>query len=186
MKTPKPNKLDARGFSHIVVPLVVAVIVASVGTYFLVASHADAPDTVSQSSDGGVTVTNANNKQTVNLQPGQTLHVDLSNTFWPPGTVPSGLSESSTSWWSGFASSNPAIVTSPYTGTISKISGVYQKVAGTSAKDVEGSALRSFVANGPGTATITATSESNNVCGAGIACPLFAIANNFTVTVVVQ
>lgn len=42
-------KLDNRGISHLVVPLVVVVLVAAVGTFMLVASHANSRNTPRQS-----------------------------------------------------------------------------------------------------------------------------------------
>lgn len=48
------KKLNAHGFSHIVLPLLVVVAVAAVGTYVLVKSHADplTPVTSASSNDG--------------------------------------------------------------------------------------------------------------------------------------
>jgi len=186
----KMRKLNSQGVTHIVLPLVAIFVTVAVGTYFLVASHADTPDTTATTdataASPTVNLTNANNNQTLNVKLGQTVQVELSNTFWPEGSVPAGKSETTTSWWNNFASSNTRVLATPHTGTITKQSGKYQKVADLGVKEVIGSSLHSFTAVGPGSATITASSETTYVCGAGVGCPALAVVNHFGVTIVVQ
>jgi FtsP/CotA-like multicopper oxidase with cupredoxin domain len=125
-------------------------------------------------------VTRANNGQTITVQVGEVVSVTLTNTYWDPSTVlPPLVRVKTTSDWTNFASSDPAVITPQGPPTYTS------DPADTDGKYFD-SATVVYSATRPGVATVTAVSTSRYLCGAKLNCPFTVVLNRFAVTFDVQ
>jgi|GEM_PF-4057701 hypothetical protein len=171
----KRTSFDEHGWAHWIVPAVVVIMIAVIGVKVLTQSHAISTPAVVV-APAKQEITNSSNGKTVKVRPGIDLVVDLSNIYWAEGTPPAGKTETSMSKWQNFSSSVPTVLAlqgkATYTLTKSTTSAAYN-----------GTSTQTYRALAKGTAIVKASSISEYVCGAGIACPSLAIANYYTVTI---
>jgi hypothetical protein len=129
-----------------------------------------------------VIVTASNNNQNIDLSLGQVLEVKLTNVYWP-SAPPSGDTETSSTWWQNWNSSNTLVLRPSDTGTMSEESGSYAQFQKTSYRYINGTTIQSYLGSSSGTSTITATSQSDSVCASSIACPSLVQENKFSINV---
>jgi len=142
---------------------------------------AAAPSTISTNPNvtgtKSLVITNANNDTTVSVAAGTRLVVNLSSLYWPLGSPPAGQTEQSTGNWQSFSTSN--------TNSLRLVGATTYSLTKSSSNPgaYNGTSKQIYQTWARGASVVEAKSITNPVCGAGITCPRFAVANSYKVTV---